>query len=578
MAVPVYGSPQVQNTPLDAARLNPNQAANPTGAIGQGLQTAASGFQQINHEADVLRVTDAFTPLETDAANITLKAHQIKGRQVVEPDAYGGDQGASLTETSLADFDKAVEARSEGLSARQKVLFDAAAQRKRAALQAQIQTHETQQLGVMQNQIYQDRDSVLADTISKLGVKDGYPDGEVIKTNLADRVDNARRWASSQGLDPDLAEQAAKAGSYTSVINNLIAAKKPDAALGFFSEHKMELDEKTRLHLGQVITQQVQANEVQTQAQAISSSGMPLDQQLQRVDEVAKGNAELLVSLRSEVEHRFNNKKAVQNAAVQDAEGSIWGAVFPADPKASRMSINQSIAQFPDAWARLGGEGAAKLKAQIEAYGKRNENDPNLAVQHSLAYFNLINDPNFAKLTDNQIRALTPALGPQLTIQVMKDLQEIRTNPGKLQEIHLDSQVLEASAKEFGLIGGDKPNDAEKMQLAVMASQAKQIMQATGQKWTYENQRKLYRELSQQVVTDRGWLWDTKSPVFQLRQTTPIPDAFLVTVKARAAAAKVPMPSDATVYQLWFDARSKGLVDEQGNAITTAAVEAVPGS
>ena len=201
-----------------------------------------------------------------------------------------------------------------------------------------------------------------------------------------------------------------------------------------------------------------------------------------------------------------------------------------------------------------------------------------MAVQHSLAYFNLINDPDFARLTDNQIRALTPSLGPQLTVQVMKDLQEIRTNPGKLQEIHLDAQVLESSAKEFGLISGDKPNDAEKMTMATMQSQAKQIMQATGQKWSYENQRKLYKELSQQVVTDRGWLWDTKAPLVQLRQTTPIPDAFLATVKAKAAAQKLPMPSDATVYQLWFDAKAKGLVDDQGLPTSQPEVTSVPGS
>jgi hypothetical protein len=94
----------------------------------------------------------------------------------------------------------------------------------------------------------------------------------------------------------------------------------------------------------------------------------------------------------------------------------------------------------------------------------------------------------------------------------------------------------------------------------------KQIQQSSGQTWSYENSRSLAKQLMTPIVTSRPWYWsDSKQPLFQLQQTVAIPQAFTSAMNAKAQAKGVAVPSNAEVYQLYFDYKDKGLLDAQGN-------------
>lgn len=527
MPIPRFDAPQVGNAPVEAARLNPGMAPNP-GVIGQGLQNAAQGFGQIQHEADVLRVTEAFTPLETDAADIVLRATQIKGKQITDPEAYGGDQGASLTETALANLDKAKTSRMEGLSPSQQQKFENAYQRKRADVQRMVSSHETQQLGAMFNQVYTDRDTVLADTISKLGVRNGLPDGELINANLADRVDNARRWASSQGLDPDLAAKAATADTYRSVISGLLVGNNAQAAQAYFSDHKMDLDEKTRLHLEQVISQHVMANDVQTLAQEAAASGKPLDQQLAWVDEKTKGNASLQKALSSEVEHRFTVQERAKVAARQDIEGQLWDMRFPTKPGQQAVNM-QDIRKSPQ-WndKRLTGEDRNALEAKWDSHSKRNENDPATRVAQFATYMRILDDPKtLMGLTDGQIASFTGTLGADYSMKLMEMKRKAAGNLEALKANSLNDIPFKDIAAEYGIRTKGSMSQEDSARLGLLRDKVLDAVRteqdAVGKPLGPERKEEILRQhLVDVKVNQPGW-WlgmgdgTTEKPLFEVK-------------------------------------------------------------
>lgn len=525
MPIPRFDAPQVGNAPVEAARLNPGMAPNP-GVIGQGLQNAAQGFGQIAHEANVMRVTEAFNPFEADVSEIVLRATQIKGKQITDPEAYGGDQGASLTETTLANLEKAKTARMEGLNPQQQQMFEAAYQRKRAEVQRMVSSHETQQLGAMFNQVYTDRDTVLADTISKLGVRNGLPDGELINANLADRVDNARRWASSQGLDPDLAAKAATADTYRSVISGLLVGNNAQAAQAYFSDHKMDLDEKTRLHLEQVISQHVMANDVQTLAQEAAASGKPLDQQLAWVDEKTKGNAALQKSLSAEVEHRFQVQERTRVAAEQDATGKLWDMRFPTKPGQQAVGMPQ-IMRSPE-WAALDGEKRNQLRAQWEGYTKRNENDPATRVAQFATYMRILDDPKtLMGLTDGQIASFTGTLGADYSMKLMEMKRKAAGNLEALKANSLNDIPFKDIAAEYGIRTKGSMSQEDSARLGLLRDKVLDAVRteqdAVGKPLGPERKEEILRQhLVDVKVNQPGW-WlgmgdgTTEKPLFEVK-------------------------------------------------------------
>lgn len=530
MAIPRYDSPQVAPGQIDAARLNPGSAPN-FGVVGQALQQSVDEFAKIQHQADALRVTDAFTPFEQDANDIVLRASQIKGRQIADPTAYGGDQGMSLTETALADLEKAKTARMEGLTPQQQRMFEAAFERKKVDIQRVVSGHETQQLGVMQDQIYKDKDATLASTISTLGVRNGLPDGETINKNLADRVDNARRWAESQGLDPEMAVQAAKSDSYRAVVANLLVSNNAMAAQAYFSDHKMDMDEKTRLHMGQVISEHVMANDVQTMAQEVSATGKPLDQQLAWVDQKTKGNPSLQKALSAEVEHRFTVAKHAQESAIKETTGKLWDMRYPTLPGSQAKSLAQ-IMKTPE-WASLNGTQRNALVEDWERHGKRNENDPTVKVAQFATYMRILDDPkSLMSLTDAQIASYTGTLGPEYAMKLMEMKRKAAGSLEALKANTLSDIPFKDIAAEYGFKTKGSMSQEDQAVLGLLRDRTlddiRTEQDASGKPLGVERKEELLRRnLTSVKVNQPGWwagVFDgtTEKPLFQVKDFTEL--------------------------------------------------------
>lgn len=584
MAIPVYDSQRVAPQVAEGAKLNPGAGSmEGMASIGRGLGQVAEAMQQVDKMAQEQRGQEALNQLQQKKLEKESWITSLKGKQAFTPDAYGaveGTQGSDLLSTALGWFDADAEEASKGLSGEALRLFKFGSSRIRLGFEEQVRNHEGREAGVVAKDTYEGVQAVENQNIAQNAID---PNGRiqvgVIAESLARKAYAANQYSAYAGEGADTRkarELAVTSDAHAIVLDSLLKRNNSQAAQAYFDLHRGQMDTKVVSAMEGKIQQSILATDVQTNADRIESMGLPLDQQDAEARKVFAKNPEGMKLLQSELEHRSAIRQHAQTVASQETTGKLWDMRFPTIPGQKQVPLTQIMRS--QEWSSLNGTQRNTLISQWENYARRNENDPNLQVQRSLAYFNTITDPNFSSLTDNQIKALTPNLGPALTVQVMKDLHEIRTNPGKLQEMKLDHDVLEASAKKFGVIAGDKPTDAEKMNLAIMSAQAKQIMQASGQKWNYENQQKLYEQLSQQIVTDRGWLWDTKAPLFQVQTTTQVPQAFVDTVARKARALGQPVPSTAATYQLWFDAKGKGLVDEMGNLIAKPEATSEPGS
>lgn len=458
--LPTYDAPQVapQAGPSGAMDI---QAPNLLSPLAEAAASSISAIHKANRESDALRVTDALTPLEEDVTNIVIRARNVQGRQVVDPEAYGGDQGASLTETMLADFDKAVSSRSEGLTEQQKAMFQAAAQRKRQEIQRVVQSHEAQQMGVMWDQIYKDWDEVLADGISKMGVRGGLPDGEVIRAGLADRVDNARRWASSKGLDPDLAEQAAKSDTHGAVIRGLRAAGNPIAALAYYSDHKMDLDEKTRDAYGPVLEKQAAGAKAQSMADLIESENAQDPDK--RARELAGKDDELLGRLR----HELAVRKSVAKEKVNEVQGTFLAMYSGIGvQRTSRADIEKM-----PGYMNMSNKDRVELDRmmdQEDARSKQKES-PEDTINRFITFQNIMDNPAALRdMSDNAIVSL--GLGEQLTKQLIVNKRRVGGELAKLEHVTMQPADYNAVLDEYGI--DRKTKDKKKLaELGAMRSE-----------------------------------------------------------------------------------------------------------
>lgn len=556
--IPAY-QPQVQAQRTQGGLLSPNAPAGAFGeGLAQGVQNASNQIgaiaKQAIEEVNQTRYTDAMNKVFSTDEELETEAKKLQGDKFIQvgPKKFLDDRTARVQDI-VKDLPEPVKVRVLQASDRAGIAF-----------RSNLDNH------LLGQTEYVKKTNGAAAEQAALTYAESHPEDTA---GIESRLGLALAAADTlnAGMEPEARTQASKAMLANVLVRQTAGMLKenPTGAKEFFDKNAEAMSASVHFSgLKAMVTHSSEAQWVQDNAQGIAGSGMDLAQQLETVDTLAKDNPERLTALRAEVTQRFNLNKAAQAAVLQEAEGHIWGAVFPVNGRGG-MSISKSITAFPAAWAALGGEGSAKLKAQLEAYGKRNENDPALQIQQHLAYFRLINDPEFPKLNENQIKAKLGELGPQLTIQVMNDLQKLRTTPAKIQEVEIDKDILMNAARKVGLVKDGlnlgKLTGSEQATLGNLTAQMKKIQQASGQKWTYESSEELARQLATKVVTERHWYGDKDQPFFEVQASEAIPEAFTRRIKAESQAAGQPVPTGARLYQLWYDAKDKGLVDAKGN-------------
>lgn len=595
MQLPIYDAPQVAARGLPSTGLN-IQAPNLGAAIGQGLGAVASVADQIaakaKHDADATVVQSKLNELQAYRNSWDEQEQTLTPKQIQDPEFFGGKPGQAYADVRHADVSNQYELMAKNLTPDQRRLFDSHAipaietDRHRSTLR-EFALIKQDQLDTIDVGI-----STLGDAAEKSVEKNGNFGWDKFEEARTQAETLARRKAALTGADGDQAAKEATAFLTERAAKTLLLRSNSTDAQSLIESYSEILTPKVRDYYLEKAKGINDGNTVSKAANDALLAGMnsatktiddtAIKKHLEAVFPLEGGDPKLRKEALSEALHNASLQKetwaAQDNANLQPimralVEGKTGRNALLNQIKQSDISPKAAM----DATSAIHGW-FAQRKAEARADAQEILT-PMQKAQQALAYYQTINDPNFVKMTDAQILGKVPELGLAGTVQIMADLQAARTNPQKIHQIHLDQEVAESAAKEFGLISGDKPNPAEKLKIATMQAQAKAIIQASGKPaWPYEEQRNLYRELSKQIITDRGVFWDTKKPFFEARQTTAVPDAFVKTVMDEAQAAKVPAPSSSTLLQLWLDAKAKGLVDDKGNKIGRTAPQIVTGA
>lgn len=163
-----------------------------------------------------------------------------------------------------------------------------------------------------------------------------------------------------------------------------------------------------------------------------------------------------------------------------------------------------------------------KIQSLGEAIHTRNEKE--LFEKGKYAYYDLrLNPEKLADLTENQVQALAVQFGPERALTLAQDRKRyLDSNNKSSSPPAIASSVFTSVAKAYGLpISFSKANPKQAQQLHVLHDNIVTLQQEYfAVHGRYPSQSELFETAmklqSQKVVTEEGYLWDTKTPVLLL--------------------------------------------------------------
>ena len=503
MAIPVYSGPTVAPTITQAPRVSPGMAQNNLGALAEGVRGAVSDIAKAQMEADNLRIQDAFTPFKTDVNAIILEAEQVKAKNVLDPQAFGGKENQKYLDRYNERFEETKAKHAAKLTPRQQEAFNKVAEREKGLLLERLQRHEAGQIEMANLDNFKARDILLQQTLSTLAVKDGQIDGAFLKTNLADRLDNITRWAKYQGLDPEPLKAQAKAGTHTSVILALQAANNPKGAEAYFGLVKDELDQRTRLDLDAQIKEDIRANDATLKVVDAWTNlgpkkpGEQVDEQA-LMDYGAKAFAndrEAKAIYNQELALKISSYERDYRRVLNEGEAAFWNAV-----EGGTLSTFLKSPEWKPYTAKDYGTFRRELFQRLEAYRQEKQGNPNLAGDQLIRYYEMRQNPDvLSRLSPAEIGKLRPQLGPY-TDDLLKYWEAIR-QPGKLPNARVDAEDLRVSALDAGLNPFSTSKDDKERMVRFQESVETQVYSAQE-----KLKRPLTREEKRKIVKDTAAL------------------------------------------------------------------------
>lgn len=169
---------------------------------------------------------------------------------------------------------------------------------------------------------------------------------------------------------------------------------------------------------------------------------------------------------------------------------------------------------------------SAKDWLKIQSLGEaiRSRNEKALFEKGKYAYYDLrLNPEKLADLTENQVQALAVQFGPERALTLAQDRKRyLDSNNKSSSPPAIASSVFTSVAKAYGLpISFSKASSKQSQQLHVLHDNIVTLQQEYfAVHGRYPSQSELFETAmklqSQKVVTEEGYLWDTKTPVLLL--------------------------------------------------------------
>lgn len=512
--VPDYNEPQVAQSVGPNARVDAPGTIEAFGGgrVVEGTTTAAKGLAK---EAGELMDQEALQADRTHARSKAIALKKEKQRMLWDPgqEDKPGSGGVMSRRGQAAfgaaeEFGSAFDKRAKELEAelgndRQKAMFRRVYEGERLDLDDSIGKH-----------IFREAQSVETETdkalveVSAQEAELNYMDPD--KRDLAlDTIEmTVMESAKRNGVKGPVAELMVKnaiADTHAKILRRMLANGEDQLAKDYYDDNLDELGKETTALAKELKIGNVRGEAVRT-ADEITESALGLSDALEAAAKIEDAD------VRIETENRLTTyysrkrqaeeegKKELYLQATNILEASKGTAVIPPSI-ISRLDLNER-----DALTRY----SEKLQGGKEspANGPRYYELRKMAADPTLrARFTSINLLHYkADVTKSEMHEL---IGLQSGIKSGDE----KTN--KLVEgFQSDLDIVKKTAKDYGIDGDDEVKEF----YALVGREQVASQLRKGRKLTDEEMQGIADRLGSEVVTSKGWIWDTKKRVFQIKK------------------------------------------------------------
>jgi hypothetical protein len=523
--VPILSGPSVRDAPLQGGFQHDVDVTGGLRSLGVGLGATADVVEKTvqRQDNDIALSTDA----RVKTGFMQFDAELRKKSQ--------GQNAVGYAEKVNAWWQEQAKSVGENLTNNQKALIG------RSLSAAQLQSGQaalTWQNGELERS---ETDSFNAAQIAE--IQRGVAGGPAVATTSMDllKARNAQR-AQQKGLTPEvLAEMNLKA---TTALNvNLLQdmqQKDPTAALAYFNANKGDIDPTRHAEIEHSLTTaSAGIDGMKTSGDIWEKLGPKADGQAVELDKMEAAAREKYpndpIRLQATIA-QLKERAAAQNTAERERSASNVNTVMLAYSKGTAVS---QLMMMP-AFTALPGSEQAKIKAHIEDRNyammlRGNAADARvdaaearaqrkLARDGYAAYLTYGNPATLAGMSENEVQALLPSLGNELTGHLLERKRAMVKSPLGESEARMDNDDFNHAAQTMGLKPFEKKSDEEKAALGEVKYRVEQLIYQAQQSkkaplTRAEKTELMTQELARTVKVDGGWFSSNKDvPVVGLNK------------------------------------------------------------
>lgn len=546
MRVPSYDQPQVRQAPLRIPNVDANVPAAAFGTpeqYGKIANSVASGAIDFaakqKEDADKTAVRDYDTGLLKLQSSLQAKMSALRGKNAAGSQQMIDDEWQKGT----AELDKMLvnrEQRGMGLEA---------SQSRYRTLFSQAQIHTAREM-----QAYNEESAKNHITLSQLNAAQNYNDPMAIAKSLSDQDKNLRELKESNGLDDAwLSVELDKAYSKThaDVIGAYLSRNDDIGADRYYRANK---DEITNPDIRKKVDSMLEDGSYRGKSQRAVDGYLSQNLTMTEAREKAKEQYANDPKLREVVEARIKDEYAVREQAERvSGEIKVRGLLnevdktlaLPTPEKMYGLSESQRAAVYRyTERARKGIEPVTDLSKyyDLKQMGANPETRDDFLKEDLYQHINDFSRADFKDLVNFQTNLRN------------KDSKGEAEAKGVLT----DSQIINSTLYDMGIDPMKKNNrpKAAAFRRAVQ-NEALQYEERTGKKVSPQELQEISDRLAGEVVTDKGFFWDTKKRLFEVEEGVlgvdleDIPRAERVKIESALKRAGVPVTDEnvISVYQ-----------------------------
>lgn len=490
--VPVYDGPQVRAAPLQPPMQREIDVSSGMRAGGRALtQVADLGDKVVRRDAETEanRIDSEITSgwLQWDAEN----RRKYQGQNV---DEYGVEANKW--------WDKARETYGANLNPMVQQAIGQQLARKRAQALGSVATH----IGTEKERFADDAGEKAALTAIEFGVDTGDSSGAGAQVRKIVAERGARKGWTTEMVQAD--QQRLLGTLHLSMITTM-AERDPAKARAYYDANKGEIPATTQARVEQVLKAEGD-NQFAIQF-AAQQATKPLAEQIKAAGGIT--DVERRKKALAEIHSNATLVKAAQAEKEAAASDEAWHLV------GQGKRVPETVLMRMDGKSRVQLQEHVTDRARIAA----DRAEGKAAKTDWATYIDLRTRLAAGEKVDLRPFAGTKVAGPQL--EQLLDIQTKARDPKKAPEVATTEQQMSAFTKVLNL----KDEKLGQFQAAAY-DRFNMHLQAKGKEPTYEERQQILDQLTLDVVTSKGLIWDSKSPAYQVPKTTrdkslPLPTA-----------------------------------------------------